>query len=278
MPADTSGTGCLSRGHPRLTLPSRHYRNIPKSSPALRRRGHDRLGRYAGYAEAVLFFDDQQAEAGQLCCCRLSSRLSSLAPSGSLYLVFTGATPQPVYFATMVLLDHRACRMVAESGGLAQASPSRRSWLGTALFTAGGWKPPPFVAQGGGWKTRFIPTRQDGILLPIPARGQRDDALRLRQGLGERAGGQESGPAGGAAGPRRLLPGPYSSGGSSAWRAPAPRIPRKRPAWSVIQQPVLHGPDHDLLLRAQTQLHLNGVDGVSDGNQLDFPCLGNRGV
>ena len=27
--------------------------------------------------------------------------------------------------------------------------------------------------------------------MPIPAREQRDDALRLRQGLGERAGGQE---------------------------------------------------------------------------------------
>ena len=66
MPADTSGTGCLSRGHPGLTLPSRHHRNIPKSAPALRRRGHDRLGRYAEYAEAVLFFDDRQAEAGQL--------------------------------------------------------------------------------------------------------------------------------------------------------------------------------------------------------------------
>ena len=83
-----------------------------------------------------MFFDDREAEAGQLCCCRLSSRLSSLAPSGPLYLVFTGATPQPVYFANMALLDHRACRMVAESGGLAQASPSRRPWLETALFTA----------------------------------------------------------------------------------------------------------------------------------------------
>ena len=92
MPADTSGTGCLSRGHPRLTFPSRHYRNIPKSSPALRRRGHDRLGRYAGYAEAVLFFDDQQAEAGQLCRWRLNSRLSSQTSSGPLYLVFTDTT------------------------------------------------------------------------------------------------------------------------------------------------------------------------------------------
>ena len=48
--------------------------------------------------------------------------------------------------------------------------------------------------------------------------------------------------------------------------------------WSVIQQPVPHGPDHDLLLRAETQLYLNGVDGVSDGNRLDSPFLRNRGV
>ena len=47
---------------------------------------------------------------------------------------------------------------------------------------------------------------------------QRDDALRLRQGLGERAGGQESGPAGGAAGPLRLLPGKYPSQEASGAR------------------------------------------------------------
>ena len=58
---------------------------------------------------------------------------------------------------------------------------------------------------------------------------------------------------------------------------PAP-LPGKRPVWSVIQQTVPHGPDHDLLLRAKTQLHLNGVDGVSDCNRLDFPCLRNRSV
>ena len=44
------------------------------------------------------------------------------------------AVTQPVHFAAMALLDHRACRMVAESGGT--ASPSRRPWLETALFTA----------------------------------------------------------------------------------------------------------------------------------------------
>ena len=51
----------------------------------------------------------------------LSSRLSSLASSGPLYLVFTGAPPrrgtQAVYFAAMALLDRRACRMAGDSGG-----------------------------------------------------------------------------------------------------------------------------------------------------------------
>ena len=46
------------------------------------------------------------------------------------------AVPQPVYFAAMTLLDHRICRMVTESGAPARASPSRRPWLETALFTA----------------------------------------------------------------------------------------------------------------------------------------------
>ena len=55
-------------------------------------------------------------------------------------------------------------------------------------------------------------------------------------------------------------------------------IPLKRPTWPAIQQIVPHGPDHDLLLRAKTQLNLYGVDGVSDGSRLDFPCLRNRVV
>ncbi len=36
----------------------RHYRDIPRSTEALRRWGQQRFGKYAGYAEAVLFFDD----------------------------------------------------------------------------------------------------------------------------------------------------------------------------------------------------------------------------
>ena len=44
----------------------RHYRDIPKSPQALRRWGQQRFGRYAGYAEAVLFFDDFTSANGQV--------------------------------------------------------------------------------------------------------------------------------------------------------------------------------------------------------------------
>ena len=47
---------------------------------------------------------------------------------------------------------------------------------------------------------------------------------------------------------------------------------------SVIEQTIPRSPDHDLLLCANAHLHLNVVDGVSDGNRLDFPCIRNRNV
>ena len=72
-----------------------------------------------------------------------------------------GAVTQAVYFANMALLDRRACRMVAESGGPGWKQPCLRPRLGI----------PPCRSSGGGWKTQFISPRQDGILLPIPARG-----------------------------------------------------------------------------------------------------------
>ena len=61
----------------------------------------------------------------------------------------------------MALLDGRACRMVAESGGPGWKQPCLRPRLGI----------PPCRSSVGGWKTRFISPWQDGILLPIPARG-----------------------------------------------------------------------------------------------------------
>ena len=77
-----------------------------------------------------------------------------------------------------------------------------------------GWEFPLVVAQGvAGKPGLFLPGRTV-YFCPFQPGVQQDDALRLRQGLGERAGGQESGPAGGAAGPRRLLPGKYPSRGS----------------------------------------------------------------
>ena len=42
-----------------------HYRDIPRSPEALRRWGQRRFGRYAGYAEAVLFLEDFTGTNGQ---------------------------------------------------------------------------------------------------------------------------------------------------------------------------------------------------------------------
>ena len=61
-----------------------------------------------------------------------------------------------------------------------------------------GWEIPLVVAQGvAGKPGLFLPGRTV-YFCPFQPGVQQDDALRLRQGLGERAGGQESGPAGGA--------------------------------------------------------------------------------
>ena len=80
---------------------------------------------------------------------------------------------------------------------------------------------------------------------------------------------------------------PFKPGGALiAFSIPAPGVQahnwsvhhRGSPGRSVMQQAVAHGPDHDLLLRVKPQLSLYVVDGVSDGNRLDSPCLRNRRV
>ena len=71
------------------------------------------------------------------------------------------AVTQPVHSANMALLDRGACRGVQDSGYPGWKQPCLRPRLET----------PTIRSSGGGWKTRFISTRQDGILLPIPARG-----------------------------------------------------------------------------------------------------------
>ena len=207
--------------------------------------------------------------------CRLSSRLSSRAAVH--FTPFSPARRPPAG----VLLQHGT----AGPPGLPHGRGVRRDGPGPPVVLAGnspvygpGWKSLPFATQVvAGKPGLFLPGRK--LYFCHSSQGCSGMTLYGYARVSVREPeDKKSGPAGGAAGPRRLLPGQYSSGGSSAWRAPAPRIPRKRPAWSVIQQPVPHGPDHDLLLRAKTQLHLNGVDGVSYGNHLNFPCLGNRGV
>ena len=63
--------------------------------------------------------------------CRVSSRLSSRAFSGPLYLVVTGATPQHGSPAG-VIRQHGT----AGPPGLPHGRGVRRPWLETALFTA----------------------------------------------------------------------------------------------------------------------------------------------
>ena len=48
FPVDTHVSGAIKR----------HYREAPRSAEALRKWGQRRFGRYAGYAEGILFFDD----------------------------------------------------------------------------------------------------------------------------------------------------------------------------------------------------------------------------
>ena len=112
-----------------------------------------------GQGHEAQFVDDQQAEGGHL---PLQVQQPSLVPGLQRFALplFTGETPQPVYLANMALLGRLACRLVARSGALAHASPSRRPWLETALIPAGGWKLPLVVAQGvAGKPGLFLPGR-----------------------------------------------------------------------------------------------------------------------
>ena len=98
------------------------------------------------------------------------------------------------------------------------ASPHPAALAGNSPVYGPGWESPLVVAQGvAGKPGLFLPGRTV-YFCPFQPGVQQDDALRLRQGLGERAGGQESGPAGGAAGPRRLLPGQYRAEEASGAR------------------------------------------------------------
>ena len=61
----------------------------------------------------------------------------------------------------MALLDRRACRMVAESGGPGWKQPCLRPRL----------EIPTICCSGGGWKTQFISTRQDGYTFAHSSQG-----------------------------------------------------------------------------------------------------------
>ena len=146
---------------------------------------------------------------------RLSSGISSMVSSGPLYPRFHRRDAQRGSLAD-VLRQHSAAgppglphgRGVWRDG---PCQPQPAVVAGNSPVYGPGWEFPLVVAQGvAGKPGLFLPGRTV-YFCPFQPGVQQDDALRLRQGLGERARGQESGPAGGAAGPRRLLPGKYPS-------------------------------------------------------------------
>ena len=93
-----------------------------------------------GQGDEAQFVDDQQVELGQI---PLQVEQPSLIPG-----IQRSALP-------------RFHRRDAPAGGPGWKQPCLRPRLGI----------PPCRSSGGGWKTRFISPWQDGILLPIPARG-----------------------------------------------------------------------------------------------------------
>ena len=112
-----------------------------------------------GQGDEPQFVDDQQAEAGQI---PLEVEQTSFVPGPqrSALRRFHRADA-PARSPSRCLSPTWRCRITAESGGPGWKQPCLRPRLGI----------PPCRSSGGGWKTRFISPWQDGILLPIPARG-----------------------------------------------------------------------------------------------------------
>ena len=92
----------------------------------------------------------------------------------------------------MALLHHRPCRMIHESGTSTRVRPTWLPVAGNSPVYGPGWEFPLVVAQGvAGKPGLFLPGRTV-YFCPFQPGVQQDDAPRLRQGLGERAGGQEA--------------------------------------------------------------------------------------
>ena len=70
------------------------------------------------------------------------------------------AFTQPVYFANMALLDHRACRGVEDYGGPGWKQPCLRPRLEIpAICISGGWLETPVYFHPAGRYTFAIPAR-----------------------------------------------------------------------------------------------------------------------
>ena len=151
-----------------------------------------------GQGDEAQFVDDQQAEAGQI---PLQVEPPPLVPGfqRSALPRRTGATPQHGSPAG-VLRCHGAAGPpgLPHGHGVWSASPGQPQpevLAGNSPVYGPGWEFPLVVAQGvAGKPGLFLPGRTV-YFCPFQPGVQQDDALRLRQGLGERAGGQESGPA-----------------------------------------------------------------------------------
>ena len=102
-----------------------------------------------GQGDEAQFVDDQQAEVEQF---PLEVEQPSLIPG-----LQRSALP-------------RFHRRYAPAWSPSRCTSPTWPWLETALFTAPAGNS-RHLCSGGGWKPRFISPRQDGILLPIPARG-----------------------------------------------------------------------------------------------------------
>ena len=100
--------------------------------------------------------------------------------------------------------------MIAESGTPDPGqTPPGRQVAGNSPVYSHGCKSPLPVAEGVAGKPSCNPSGRKSYFRYSSQGCEQDDAVRLCQGLGQRARGQESGPAGRAAGPRRLPPGQH---------------------------------------------------------------------
>ena len=135
----------------------------------------DEFSSGGGQGDEAQFVDDQEVQARQLPL-EVEQRDFIPGPQRSALLRFHRRDDAPARFPSRCTSPPWCCWTT----GSAAWSRSLERQPGPAPAGRHGWKQPclrprlgipPCRSSGGGWKTRFISPRQDGILLPIPARG-----------------------------------------------------------------------------------------------------------